>query len=232
MFCDRDRDEALGHGFSRSCGPSPISTSAASSPRTSPAPALGVQRLVRVRAEDRREEIRLQLAEHDVGVGDRQRPAAAIGSRPGHWRRPNPGRRGSAARRRNAGSSRRPPPPYGSSIIGARSRTPATSVSKARSYSPSKWATSVEVPPMSKPITRSKPASLRLSPPCRRRRRRVPTRIASLPWKSVGRGQAAGGHHEHQAWRLAGRPPEGGDRRRAIPNSDLLHIALRRIGER
>ena len=38
-------------------------------------------------------------------------------------------------------------------------RTPATSVSKARSNSPAEWATSVEVPPMSKPMTREKPAS-------------------------------------------------------------------------
>jgi len=69
------------------------------------------------------------------------------------------------------------------SIIGARMRTPATSVSKARSYSPSKWETSVEVPPMSKPIRCEKPASRPVSA--------MPTtpaagpdRIASLPWNS------------------------------------------------
>ena len=69
------------------------------------------------------------------------------------------------------------------SIIGARMRTPATSVSKARSYSPSKCDTSVEVPPMSKPISRVKPASRPVSampttPPA------GPDRIASLPWNS------------------------------------------------
>ena len=69
-------------------------------------------------------------------------------------------------------------------IIGARMRTPATSVSKARSYSPSKWETSVEVPPMSKPMTLPKPARRAVStaattPPA------GPERIASLPWNSV-----------------------------------------------
>ena len=38
-----------------------------------------VQRLVLVRPEHRGEEFRLQLAEHDIGIGDGQRPAAAIG---------------------------------------------------------------------------------------------------------------------------------------------------------
>ena len=68
-------------------------------------------------------------------------------------------------------------------IIGARSRTPATSVSNARSYSPAKCVTSVDVPPMSKPMMRSKPASRDTStaptmPPA------GPDRIASLPWNS------------------------------------------------
>ncbi len=72
-------------------------------------------------------------------------------------------------------------------IIGARMRTPATCVSKARSNSPAKWLTSVEVPPMSKPITLSPPRSFFAScavrtmptmPPA------GPERIASLPWKA------------------------------------------------
>ena len=59
-------------------------------------------------------------------------------------------------------------------------RTPATSVSKARSYAPAKCDTSVEVPPMSKPMSREKPAARPVSA--------MPTtpaagpdRIASLP---------------------------------------------------
>jgi len=48
------------------------------------------------------------------------------------------------ARHRNAGSSRRRRTVW-ISIIGARMRTPATSVSNARSYSPAKCDTSVEV---------------------------------------------------------------------------------------
>ncbi len=69
-------------------------------------------------------------------------------------------------------------------IIGARSRTPATSVSKARSNSPAKCDTSVDVPPMSKPITLSKPAAwltraIPTMPPA------GPDRIESLPWKAL-----------------------------------------------
>jgi hypothetical protein len=65
--------------------------------------------------------------------------------------------------------------------IGARMRTPATCVSKARSYSPSKCETSVEVPPMSKPITLPNPAicavrTMPTTPPA------GPERIESLPW--------------------------------------------------
>ena len=67
--------------------------------------------------------------------------------------------------------------------IGTRMRTPATSVSNERSYSPAKCDTSVEVPPMSKPITFSKPASRAVSampttPPA------GPERMASRPWNS------------------------------------------------
>ena len=40
---------------------------------------LGVERLVLARTEDRREMLRHELADHDVGVGDGERPAAAIG---------------------------------------------------------------------------------------------------------------------------------------------------------
>jgi hypothetical protein len=82
------------------------------------------------------------------------------------------------------------------SIIGARMRTPATSVSKARSYSPSKCATSVEVPPMSKPMTRGKPGldpvwARPTTPPGGTREDRV------LALEQIGGGEAARGHHEH-----------------------------------
>ena len=68
-------------------------------------------------------------------------------------------------------------------IIGARMRTPATSVSKTRSNCPLKCDTSVEVPPMSKPMTRSKPAASDVrtaptTPPA------GPDSMLSLPWKS------------------------------------------------
>jgi hypothetical protein len=41
----------------------------------------GVERLVAVRAEHAGEVVRLDLAEHHVGIGDRQRPAAAVAGR-------------------------------------------------------------------------------------------------------------------------------------------------------
>ena len=64
--------------------------------------------------------------------------------------------------------------------IGARIRTPATCVSYCRSNSPAKCDTSVEVPPMSNPITRANPAACAVRamptiPPA------GPDRIASLP---------------------------------------------------
>ncbi len=79
---------------------------------------------------------------------------------------------------------RRLPPPAATVwmfIIGAVMRTPAIRVFSTRSYSPAKWQTSVEVPPMSKPMMRSRPA-IRLvrtaptTPPA------GPDRMASLPW--------------------------------------------------
>ena len=54
------------------------------------------------------------------------------------------------------------PPPAATvwmASMGARIRTPATWVSYCRSNSPAKWDTSVEVPPMSNPITRPNPAA-------------------------------------------------------------------------
>src|SRR5438874_1523539 len=42
-----------------------------------------VKRLVLVRAEDRRKEVRLQLAHHDIAIGDGERTAAPITGRTG-----------------------------------------------------------------------------------------------------------------------------------------------------
>ena len=76
------------------------------------------------------------------------------------------------------------PPPAATvliSIIGALILTPANSVSKDLSYSPAKWQTSVDVPPISKPINLLYPACFPVSvilttPPA------GPERRASLPW--------------------------------------------------
>ena len=75
------------------------------------------------------------------------------------------------------------PPPAATvwmASIGARIRTPATWVSYCRSNSPAKCDTSVEVPPMSNPITRLNPAAWAVRamptiPPA------GPDRIESLP---------------------------------------------------
>ena len=81
--------------------------------------------------------------------------------------------------------------------MGARMRTPATSVSKVRSYSPSKCDTSVEVPPMSKPMRRSKagraPGLRHPDHPAGRARQ---DRVLAL--EQLGRGEAARRHHEHE----------------------------------
>ena len=83
-------------------------------------------------------------------------------------------------------------------IIGARNLTPATSVTNARSYSPAQCVTSVDVPPMSKPMIRSKPAWRETStaptmPPA------GPDRMASLPWKSRASVKPPLDLHELQA---------------------------------
>ena len=44
----------------------------------------GVERLIAVRAEQSGEEVGAQLPQHDVAVGDGERPAAAVAGRPRH----------------------------------------------------------------------------------------------------------------------------------------------------
>ena len=60
--------------------PSPISRASCAKAR---AHRVGVERLVLRLAENLRKEIRDQLADHHVGVGDRERPAAAVALRAG-----------------------------------------------------------------------------------------------------------------------------------------------------
>mmetsp|Transcript_5844 Transcript_5844/g.16555 ORF Transcript_5844/g.16555 Transcript_5844/m.16555 type:complete len:220 (+) Transcript_5844:98-757(+) len=90
--------------------------------------------------------------------------------------------------RRRVPSNRQMEPPPAATvwmlIMGARMRTPATSVSSVRSYSPAKCATSVEVPPMSNVTKRSYPAATDVltaatMPPA------GPDRMASFPWNTV-----------------------------------------------
>ncbi len=94
-----------------------------------------IERLVGVRPEHLREEPRVQLADHQVGVGHGQ-AGRPCGSRRGRgWRQRNSG----PTRKRAPSNTRIEPPPAATvwiAIIGARMRTPATSDSKLRSYSP------------------------------------------------------------------------------------------------
>ena len=69
---DRDLDEAVGDLLG-----GVLPTCFDSSPKA-PRHRTGVERLVLVRPENLREEIRHQLAGHHIGVGDRQRPVAAV----------------------------------------------------------------------------------------------------------------------------------------------------------
>src|SRR5262249_7750153 len=107
-----------------------------------------IEREILCRTENLREEFRNELANHHVGVGDGQRSIASVAFGPGFAAAES----GPTRKRAPSKCSIEPPPAatVWMSIIGARMRTPATSVSNARSYSPSKWDTSVDVPPMSK----------------------------------------------------------------------------------
>ena len=90
---------------------------------------------VAARAEHVRKELRVELADHDVAVGDGQRSAAAVAGRARDRRRPTRG----PTRKRAPSNVQIEPPPAATvwmRIIGARRRTPATSVTNARSYSP------------------------------------------------------------------------------------------------
>ena len=71
---------------------------------------IGIERLVAVGPKIAGKCARLDLADADIGVGHRQRTAAAVAGRSRIGAGGIRARRGSA-RRRNAGSSRRPPPP-------------------------------------------------------------------------------------------------------------------------
>ena len=75
---DGDGDETFGDGFGRS----PVADLGGKSCEFL-THRRGIQRLVLSRPENRREEIRLQLAEHDVGVGHSERAAAAVTGRAG-----------------------------------------------------------------------------------------------------------------------------------------------------
>ena len=96
-----------------------------------PAHDLGVQRLIGVRPEHIREEARVELADHEVGVGDGERPATPVAGGPGLA----PAGLG-ADPKRAPSNTRIEPPPAATvwiAIIGARRRTPATSASNVRS---------------------------------------------------------------------------------------------------
>ena len=132
------------------------------------------------------------LAQHDVRVGHRQRPAAAVagraGSAPAAFRVPR------AAARRRSGTEPPPAATVWMLIIGARMRTPATCGrrrARTRRRRPAtNGSTSVEVPPMSKPMTVVPPA-------CARRARHADDAAGRAgedrvpPWKWVGLGQPA-----------------------------------------
>ncbi len=75
---DRDLDEPVGHLFGRAA----VADLARQFDERR-AHGLGVERLVLAGPEDLRKKFRDQLAGHDIGVGERQRPAAAVALRAG-----------------------------------------------------------------------------------------------------------------------------------------------------
>ena len=181
MFADRDLDEALGHllGRARPCR-SPRSISAASAAnfarttsRSSGSSPCGPNTFGKYAG--------LDPAEHHVGVGHRQRPAAAVAGRPrvgAGALRPDAQARAVEA----AGSSRRRRPRCGcSSSARACARRPPGSRTRARTRRRSGTRRSRCRPCRSRSRV-SKPASravrtMPTMPPA------GPDRIASLPWK-------------------------------------------------
>jgi hypothetical protein len=151
-----------------------------------------------------REVRRLDSAQHHIGIGHGQRPAPPIAwPGPGCAPRSSPARPAAGCHR----NGRIEPPPAATVwmlIIGARMRTPATSVSNARSNSPAKCDTSVDVPPMSKPITRSNPR--RLAQPCHHADDPAgrPGQDRILALEGAGIGQPAIGLHELQSHAVHG----------------------------
>src|SRR6201984_87202 len=75
---DRDLDEAVGDVFARAA----IADLAGELGKSRAHP-VGVERQLLLRTENLRKEIRHQLADKDVGVGERERPAAAVTLRAG-----------------------------------------------------------------------------------------------------------------------------------------------------
>ena len=134
-------------------------------------------------------------------------------SRPGPgWRRRCRARPG--ARAVEAGSSRRRPRPCGSSSSASASAARDLRLERALVLAV-EIATSVDVPPMSKPMTRSSPRCA--VAPCRPRRRPGPKNRSCR--EEVGRSEAARGHHEHDLRAVADARPR-----------DALDVAAR-IGD-
>ena len=79
---DRDLDEAVGDLFGAARPAWALLVHLASQRGEAGAHGVGVERLVLLRPENLRKEIRHQLADHDIGVGHRERPAAAVAGRP------------------------------------------------------------------------------------------------------------------------------------------------------
>jgi hypothetical protein len=75
---DRDPDEAVGDVFGRAAIAGLVGEL-----RERLAHRVGIERQILLRPENLRKEIRNQLSDHDIGVGDRERPAAAVAFRSG-----------------------------------------------------------------------------------------------------------------------------------------------------
>jgi hypothetical protein len=161
---------------------------------------IGVQRRVAARPEDGGEELRPQLAQQDVAVGHRQRPAAAIGGRSRHGARalrPDPQPRsveaadGAAARRHRLDRQHRRPQPHA-----RRPRCPRSAHSRRHSGTRRSRCRPCR--------SRRHGRSPRRAPsrPFRRPRPPVPTGWRPCPGKARAR-QPAVRLHEQQGRRLA-----------------------------
>ena len=188
---DRDLDEAVGDVFRRAAIADRVREL-----RKRGAHGLRVERQVLLRSENLRKEVGKQLADHDVGVGDRERSAAAVACRAGIGARAvGPDAKARAVEMQDRAAARR----HGMDQHHRRAHAHAgdlglegTLVLPVEMRDVGRGASHVEADQV---------REARLAPGLRHAHhaggRSGENRVLAL--EQLRRGEAAGGHHEHEA---------------------------------